>query len=332
MQIIKPTYFDRFRCICAACPDSCCQSWEVEVDPDSAQAYQALPGPLGEDLRRALRSNGSTYWLENHQGRCPMWRQDGLCRIQSELDEGALCQTCREFPRLRHEYGSFTEFGLELSCPEAARLILTTPWEMPLPTVDLRQPSGELDQEALESLLRSREQAFALLDKHPPRQALALLLVYGCHVQSLLDGGDPGEFQPEQALASARELAALSAPASLLPFFRQLEILTQRWINLLAQPQPGPWHSGYIALARYFVGRYWLQAVSDYDLYSRVKLAVISCLVVNTLGGDFLSTAQCYSKEIENDPDNLDALLDGAYRSPAFTDSVLLGLLLGTAD
>ena len=82
------------------------------------------------------------------------------------------------------------------------------------------------------------------------------------------------------------------------------------------------------ALARYFVARYWLQAVSDYDLVCRVKLAVVSCLVVKALGGNVIDTAQLYSKEIENDADNVDAILDAAYTHPAFTDDKLLGLLM----
>ena len=74
--------------------------------------------------------------------------------------------------------------------------------------------------------------------------------------------------------------------------------------------------------------RYWLQAVSDYDLVSRVKLAVISCLMIRHLGGDLQDTAQSYSKEIENDADNVDAILDAAYTGAAFTDEKLLDLLL----
>ena len=81
-------------------------------------------------------------------------------------------------------------------------------------------------------------------------------------------------------------------------------------------------------LARYLVERYWLQAVSDYDLYCRVKFVLISCLLVSALGGDFVETAQLFSKEIENDPDNVEAILDGAYTSPALTDTQLLSLLL----
>ena len=60
----------------------------------------------------------------------------------------------------------------------------------------------------------------------------------------------------------------------------------------------------------------------------RVKLVVLSCLLTAELGGDFLQTAQLYAKEIENDADNLDALLDAAYTHPALTDAALLHRLL----
>ena len=78
----------------------------------------------------------------------------------------------------------------------------------------------------------------------------------------------------------------------------------------------------------YLIRRYWLQAVSDYDLYCRVKFITVSCLLIKTLGGDIVSTAQLFSKEIENDADNVDAIWDAAYSHPAFTDDRLLGLLL----
>jgi len=52
-------------------------------------------------------------------------------------------------------------------------------------------------------------------------------------------------------------------------------------------------------------------------------------LLVSAMEGDPVELAQLFSKEIENDPDNVDAILDGAYTHPALTDTVLLGLLLG---
>ena len=41
-----------------------------------------------------------------------------------------------------------------------------------------------------------------------------------------------------------------------------------------------------------------------------------------------METAQQFSKEIENDADNVEAILDGAYTAPALTDVALLGLML----
>ena len=76
--------------------------------------------------------------------------------------------------------------------------------------------------------------------------------------------------------------------------------------------------------------RYWLQAVSDYDLACRVKFTVIACLTVKLLGGDIYRTAQLFSKEIENNTDNVEAILDAAYAHPAFTDDKLLGALMET--
>ena len=89
-----------------------------------------------------------------------------------------------------------------------------------------------------------------------------------------------------------------------------------------------PWLPEYRNLIRYFAERYWLQAVADYDLVSRVKFVVIACLLIRHLGGNFQETAQLFSKEIENDADNVDAILDAAYTHPAFTDEKLLGMIL----
>ena len=327
MKLTKPDYFDRFRCLAGNCPDSCCKDWEVQVDADAAQCYQALSGPLGDDLRRILREEDSETFMIISDGRCPMWRQDGLCRIQAELGEDALCKTCREFPRLTHDYGDFMELGLELSCPEAARLILNQP--AAFVTADIPGSGDrEYDPEAMTILKATRQRALELLDDlhRPVGQALALLLLYGCQIQGELDGGELAPFDPDAALEAARELAQPGDP--LVPFFQSLEILTDTWAARLRSPAPADWDSRTPALAQYFVSRYWLQAVSDFDLYSRVKFMVIACLVLKQLGGDFLESAQLFSKEIENDADNMDTLLDAAYTHPAFTDAKLLGLLL----
>lgn len=332
MKVWIPEYFRHFYCIAGACPDSCCTEWEVDVDDTSAAFYRSLEGPLGDRLRLVLKDTEDGTIMVIEDDRCPMWRQDGLCRIQAELGHDALCQVCQQFPRLRHDYGDFVEYGLELSCPEAARLILTMPH-----TMQREEAAGgeapDYDEDAMSILLESRSVVLAFLDATPlpVNTALAVLLLYSHEVQSWLDGGEAAELDAEDCLALAKKYAATGNWKQFVAFFQGLEILTPQWRERLSSPAaPTAWHGDFIPLIKYFVGRYWLQAVSDYDLIGRVKFLISACLLIRHLGGDFTQTAQLFSKEIENDPDNLEAILDGAYTDPALTDVHLLSLLLNS--
>ncbi len=332
MILRKSACFDAFRCIAAACPDSCCKEWEVEVDDTAAQRYLYAPGPLGDRLRQVMRREDGTWCLTITEGRCPMWREDGLCRIQAEWGEEALCHTCRAFPRLTHDHGDFREYTLELSCPAAARLILNA---APAPMVEETTPETAeptYDPQDMAVLLRTRRKMLDILsdDTRPVGHSLALALLYGCQAQGELDGGEEAPFAVSAALSAAKEAANAGSAEDVLAFFQALEILTPQWRGRLVSPAEAPWQPVHLALARYFVERYWLQAISDGDLYARVKLAIISCLAVKLLGGDPIETAQLYSKEIENSARNIDAILDAAYTHSAFTDDKLLGWLLGT--
>lgn len=329
MILRKPAYFDTFRCIAGACPDSCCKDWAVQIDPDSVCLYQRLPGKLGEDIRQSLRYEDGEVIMAITDGRCPMWRKDGLCRIQAELGEDALCDTCWTFPRLTHDYGTFVEQDLELSCPEAARILLNAPFAPLLAEETPEQVEPEYEEEIMDILLSSRQQVLELLSREdlPVGKRLALSLLYACQVQSALDGGEAEAFNLQSALETLETLPKSEPFPDILPFFRDLEILTPDWRALLDAPEHGAWDPHTPALARYLVNRYWLQAVSDYDLYSRAKLVCILCLLVRELGGDIFRTAQLMSKEIENDAENLDAILDAAYTAPAFNDAALLARL-----
>ena len=330
MKIWTPEYFRHFRCIAGDCPDSCCKEWEVDVDDAAAAFYRNLEGPLGDRLRQVLTDTEAGTLMRIENGRCPMWCQDGLCRIQAELGHDALCQVCREFPRLRHDYGDFAEYGLELSCPEAARLILSLPHTMTAEELD----SGELpeyDTDAMSVLLESRACVLDFLERTslPFNEVLAVLLLYGYEVQGWLDGGEVAVLDEERCLADVKTYATDSNWELFLHFFRNLEILTPQWKMRLSMPAEAMvWQAGFLPLVKYFIGRYWLQAVSDYDLIGRVKFLISACLLICRLGGDFCQTAQLFSKEIENDPDNLESILDGAYADPALTDIQLLSLLL----
>lgn len=331
MFLRYPAYLEEFRCVASACPDSCCKEWEVLVDEDTAQTYLDLPGALGEDLRRHLcRDEAGEWYLKITGGRCPMWRADGLCRIQANLGHDALCETCREFPRLTHDYGDFVERGLELGCPEAARMIFENP---NAPWLEREISGGEepdYDLVDMQILLKTREVMLTILadDARPVRESLALALMYGYQAQNALDGGESA-WDADAALAFARGLAKPAAPSELVDFYQNLEILTDAWRHRLSSPVgAGQWDERLRTLAVYGVQRYWLQAVSDFDLVGRVKMVIASCILVYHLGGDLVQTAQLYAKEIENNADNVETILEGAYSSPALTDEKLLGMLL----
>ena len=329
MRIAFPHYFKAFRCIAGACPDSCCKEWAVDVDPKAAEFYRQLPGDLGDRLRTVLVDTEDGTQMEIENGRCPMWRQDGLCRIQAELGHDALCHTCRTFPRLRHDYGDFAELGLELSCPEAARLILSGEDQAICTDTAPDGDAPDYEPDIMSTLIKSRDGIRNLLidPTFSIPQLLKILLLYAHYVQAEIDGDQPAVLEPQAALTQADSLPKQCDMAQFIGFFKDLEILTDRWRSRLDTPSPAPWQDAYRHLIRYFVDRYWLQAVADFDLLCRAKLIISACLLIRTLGGDLTETAQLFSKEIENDADNVEAILDGAYRSPALTDLHLLSLL-----
>lgn len=335
MKLIWPSFYSKFKCIAGDCPDSCCHEWEVQVDEQSAARYRAMEGPLGEDLRKYLYDEDGETYLQNVNDRCPMWRDDGLCRIQAELDHEALCQTCRDFPRLHHDYGDFVELGLEMSCPEAARIMLTAEdWSLVTGSADGGE-EPDYDPELMDLLRQTRPEALGILDReeYSIPERLALLLMYGYHIQARIDGGAEAPFDPAAALAEARQFAEAGDTAVLIEFFGSLEILTDRWRETLEQGAGEPeWFDELCKLARYGILRYYFQAVSDYDLVCRMKLIVVGCIMAAILAKPGFSgkiqMIQLYSKEIENDAENVEAILDGAYTAPGMTDANLLGILL----
>lgn len=331
MEVSMPSYYQDFQCVAGACPDSCCKEWAVDVDDRSAAYYRSLPGELGDQLRAVLKDEDGGTVMTITDGRCPMWRKDGLCEIQAQLGHDALCRTCREFPRLRHDYGNFVELGLELSCPEAAKLILGDECGEIVAQVIAGGSVPEYEQDVMDILLRSRQAAldFLQVSTLPLPHVLAVLLLYSHDVQAEIDGGDVAVLDAQSCLADGQKYAKNGDIQCLFDFFSDLDILTEQWKNRLAQgPVESDWNGPYRALVRYFIQRYWLQAVSDYDLICRVKLTIAACLMIQALGGETVSTAQVFSKEVENDADNIEAILDGAYSQPALTDVNLLSLLL----
>jgi lysine-N-methylase len=136
-KVLQPRYFGRFRCTGAECEDTCCDGWGILVDRETYGKYQSSPAPQIVD--RALSAfveinpascSSQDYARMRLTGTRCVALHEGLCSIQRALGESYLSNMCSTFPRNLNFTGGVVERSLSLSCPEAARLVLTDPEAM----------------------------------------------------------------------------------------------------------------------------------------------------------------------------------------------------------
>ena len=135
LELMEPDYMGKFSCTGSMCPDTCCQEWDIVIDPATCERYEKSPDP---DFRRML-SRAIVHREEQgpdgakdvacirlgQGGRCLFLRGDGLCMIQRRTEERNLSETCRTYPRVIYVWNeNYAERALCVSCPAAASLIL----------------------------------------------------------------------------------------------------------------------------------------------------------------------------------------------------------------
>lgn len=134
--MLMPAYLSEFRCIGGACTDSCCSTrWRIVLDKDSYLSYSRNKDPVLQPIftdgirrLRSIASNAGYGEIVAQQGAafCPVQRE-GMCLIQQRLGESALSDTCFTYPRITSSFNGVLQQTASLSCPEAARLALSTP-------------------------------------------------------------------------------------------------------------------------------------------------------------------------------------------------------------
>ena len=130
---LQPRSYHAFRCIGAECEDTCCVGWIVNVDKATYEAYQGCGDPqLGPKLRELVTINTEGSSDDNYARialsgpSCPFLDQ-GLCSIQKTLGEERLSIMCSMYPRVINVVDDVLQRSLDLSCPEAARMVLLSP-------------------------------------------------------------------------------------------------------------------------------------------------------------------------------------------------------------
>ena len=123
MEFTFPNYYKEFSCIAGFCPDTCCAGWQIVIDNKTLKKYQHFKGPFHNRLHNDI--DWKEHVFRQYNRRCAFLNEENLCDIYTEAGPKMLCDTCRNYPRHIEEFEGLREISLSLSCPEAARILLS---------------------------------------------------------------------------------------------------------------------------------------------------------------------------------------------------------------
>lgn len=273
-MLIKPKFYDSFRCLAGDCHDTCCAGWEIDVDEDTAAFYAGLDGADGEFVRSRLYPCGDGWQLCHEGERCRFLREDGLCELILKLGEDALCDICREHPRFYSGSETVTIAGHGLCCEEAARLWLESPVEF------------VIEDDGVPALPEDAAEA---------EEMLSVI----AHLAS--GGGTLGQ----RFSALTADGGTDSYPA-MRELYASLEAMDASYPARYSMTAPDVSDPRYPKLAACFVFRYWYELGRELA----VKFAAASIVMIAALGGDMAEAAKKFSAEVEYDPDNVEKICD----------------------
>lgn len=127
-MIIKPDFYDNFKCIGGECSFTCCKEWKIAVDDSTASVWKKMKVPEGMKTRRKTldqftqyKDGGRVVSLEDYV--CPFLNEEKLCRLVCAYGDEILSETCTLFPREKHEFADRTEWTLMPCCPEVVDIL-----------------------------------------------------------------------------------------------------------------------------------------------------------------------------------------------------------------
>jgi len=362
MRLRVPEYYNQFQCIADRCQDSCCVGWEIDIDEDSYDYYQSIEGEFGERLRKNIKQ-GNDNCFRLKKGRCPFLNQENLCDICIELGEEALCEVCTEYPRFTMEYGDVMEKCMALSCEEVGRLVFESREPFRYIELEQAEVASWQDEEPpfiyIEAIETTREAIFHLLRnrKRTIAERICDCLMYAEKVQERINQEKYEEivqdgktvlhgkydFYHRDQTKNTRKCYELCKFR--LVRYKELEVLDEEWKLGLSHVEKVVAEAlneasyeeemeqfldsikhreyEYEKLLSYYVYRYFMRAVYDYDVLGKLKLSVLSYLCIRDFDlvryiekghqydlADRIDLARIYSKEVEHSEDNIADLFE----------------------
>lgn len=54
MKVLKPFYYDNFKCVANECKESCCSGWSIDIDKKSYYKYKKVNGNFSINCNNKL--------------------------------------------------------------------------------------------------------------------------------------------------------------------------------------------------------------------------------------------------------------------------------------
>lgn len=297
MKLVVPSFYKNFKCIAGECPDSCCQGWEVDADSESLEYYKSLSGEIRNRIESVLDKDeyGNTVFRLTDNKRCPFLNGNNLCDMHIAIGGEHTPYTCRTFPSFINDFGATREMGLSFSCPVASDIMWNLEEDFGFEASLNSDPPAlnDIDAELYFYLLKARKNAYGIVqDKSRSlNERIIELLKYGRELQNDVDRY--GEGKPELTFKDV---------------FRNPEVINNEWVQKV---ENGAFDRSVVNskscenIAVYFLFRYFMQAVYDRDVLSKIKAAAVGVLIPAYFGNDSW-TIHLWSKETEHSDVNME--------------------------
>lgn len=317
-KIKTPSFAGGFVCLAGSCPDTCCKGWDIAVDDETLAFYRSLKSD--SITKNIIVDEDGDHVLKFVNGVCPFLDSGKLCGIQKQYGAERICRACREFPRITQDYTEFEERLLTLACPEAARLMIVESGDFSfIDRFQIERSDNGYDRDLMNFLLRFRYLTAGIFRENGDfSEKLGRAYALTAAVQRLIDNDD---------LTAEPVLCKIEPPdtETIFALHRCADVMDASWLDEIEAAKGSPVSPsaclcGELSrLALYYIGRYYLTAVSSYDVITtmiRLHCAAEVCAALisyEKCENDPARRAliyQKYSKEIEHSDENLEAFED----------------------
>lgn len=293
---------------------------------------------------------------------CSFLNENKLCDIYTEIGEEYLCYTCRQYPRYTEEFGNLKEVGISLSCPEAARIILKdskkVTFELSEDDEELSS-YNDINATLFYELMQCRTIILKLLQREDLTldKKLSLILIFAEEIQNYIDKFEISQIRlvKEKYLREDTINSILDKLNNLsdkvkyncmkeyfnvindLEHIKEDTLEIESLLKLFYEEKNEKFYiekeeefnnfykENYFKFQNicvYFIFRYFMKSIFDYDLLAKVKFTILSYLVIKDLSmkrwidkgvftdKDIIEISYMYSKDIEHLEENIETLAE----------------------